>query len=137
MVSAFFAKKVHFLSPKHTSRCFTNKFSQESFDGDSFVSQSKFDAYAIIQSNRHLFCFRFSSHSEFEVKEKSGNFTAHVRTGTLSPSSQNRCWNLTRERGRVARQDVSQVAQNGHHMGSFCCLKHWDSCKGLPSCFLM
>ena len=47
----FFAKKVHFLSPKHASRCFANEFSQnycqESFDGDSFVNQSRFDACAV------------------------------------------------------------------------------------------
>ena len=43
-------QRVHFLPPKHASRCFSNEFSQhhwwESFDGDSFVSQSRFDAYA-------------------------------------------------------------------------------------------
>ena len=47
----FFAKKVHLLPPNHASRCFSNEFSQhywqESFDGDSFASQSRFDAYAI------------------------------------------------------------------------------------------
>ena len=49
-VISLFAKKVQFLPPKHTSRCFSNEFSQcywqESFDGDSFASQSRFDAYA-------------------------------------------------------------------------------------------
>ena len=49
-VISFFAKKVHFLPPKRASRCFSNEFSQnywqESFDGDSFVSKSSFDAYA-------------------------------------------------------------------------------------------
>ena len=48
--SVFFEEKVHFLPPKHASRCFSNEFSQrywqESFDGDSFASQSRFDAYA-------------------------------------------------------------------------------------------
>ena len=47
----FFAKKVQLLPPKHDSRCFSNEFSQhywqESLDGDSFASQSGFDAYAI------------------------------------------------------------------------------------------
>ena len=50
MCCQFLAKKVHFLPPKHASRLFSNEFSQhfsqESFDGDSFVSQSRFDAYA-------------------------------------------------------------------------------------------
>ena len=49
-VISFFAKKVHYLPPKHVSRCFSNEFSQqywlESFDGDSSVSQSSFDANA-------------------------------------------------------------------------------------------
>ena len=44
-VVRFFAKKEHILPPKHASRCFSNEFSQhywqESFDGDSFVSQSR------------------------------------------------------------------------------------------------
>ena len=50
MCCQFLAKKVHFLPPKHASRLFSNEFlehySQESFDGDSFVSSSRFDAYA-------------------------------------------------------------------------------------------
>ena len=49
-IISFFAKKVQFLPPKHASRYFSNEFSQhywqESFDGDSFASQSRFDAYA-------------------------------------------------------------------------------------------
>lgn len=44
-VIRFFTKKVHFLSPKHASRYFSNEFSQhywqESFDRDSFLSQSR------------------------------------------------------------------------------------------------
>ena len=43
-VISVFAKKVYFSPSKHASRCFSNEFSQhdwqESFDGDSFVSQS-------------------------------------------------------------------------------------------------
>ena len=50
MCYQFFAKKIQFLAPKHASRYFSNEFSQDywqgSFDGDSFVSQSRFDAYA-------------------------------------------------------------------------------------------
>ena len=49
-VISFFAKKIKFLPPKHTSRCFSNEFSQrywqEFFDGDSFACQSRFDACA-------------------------------------------------------------------------------------------
>ena len=49
-VISFFAKKVQFLLPKHAFRCFSNEFLQhywqESFDGDSFVSQSRFETYA-------------------------------------------------------------------------------------------
>ena len=49
---SFFAKKVHFLPPKHVSCCFSNEFLhhywQECFDGDSIVSQSRFDAYATV-----------------------------------------------------------------------------------------
>ena len=47
---SFFTRKVHFLPQKHASRYVSNEFShhywQEPFDGDSFVSQSRFDAYA-------------------------------------------------------------------------------------------
>ena len=56
VVSVFFSKKVHFLLLKHASRYFSSEFSQrywqESFDGDSFVSQSRFDAYAMYLSNK-------------------------------------------------------------------------------------
>ena len=49
-VISVFVKKVHFVPPKHASRCFSNEFSQrywqESFDRDPFASQSRFDAYA-------------------------------------------------------------------------------------------
>ena len=48
MCYQFFRKESTFFTTK--TRC-SNEFSQhdwqESFDGDSFVSQSKFDAYAI------------------------------------------------------------------------------------------
>ena len=57
-VVSFFAKKVQFLPPKHASRCFSNEFSQhhwqESFDGDSFASQSRFDAYASVECGHGL-----------------------------------------------------------------------------------
>ena len=58
-VISCFAKKVHFLSPKHASQCFSNEFSQhhwqESFDCDSFVDQSRYDAYAgLIEVHKHL-----------------------------------------------------------------------------------
>ena len=49
--SVFFAKKVYFLPPKHASRCcskeYSQNYSQGTFDGDSIVSQSRFDAYVI------------------------------------------------------------------------------------------
>ena len=51
MFSVFFAKAVNFLLPKHASRSFLNEFLQyywqEPFDGDSFGSQSRFEAYAV------------------------------------------------------------------------------------------
>ena len=54
VLSVFFAKKVHFLPLKHASRCFSNGFSQhywqESFDDDSFGSQSRFDAHVLSMS---------------------------------------------------------------------------------------
>jgi len=55
MYYQFFPKKVHFFPPKHASQCFSNEFLQhywqESFDSDSFGSQSWFDAYATCSSN--------------------------------------------------------------------------------------
>ena len=49
MCCQFFRKRAQF-NTKTRSQCFSNEFSQyywqESFDGDSFVSQSRFDAYA-------------------------------------------------------------------------------------------
>ena len=54
-VISFFAKKVQFLPRKHASRCFSNEFlqsyRQESFDSDSFASQSRFDAYAYLMTH--------------------------------------------------------------------------------------
>ena len=48
-VISFFANKVHYLPPKHASR---RNFRKESFDGDSFVSQSRFDAYSYVLNYR-------------------------------------------------------------------------------------
>ena len=57
-IASFFAKKVYFLPPKRASRCFSDEFSQhywqEYFDGDFFVNQSRFDAYAIEFSNNEM-----------------------------------------------------------------------------------
>ena len=51
-VISFFTKKVQFLPPKHASCCFFNEFSQrywqESFNDNSFASQSRFNTYAPI-----------------------------------------------------------------------------------------
>ena len=55
-VISFFVKKVHFLPRKHAPRCFLKEFShnywQESFDGDSFVSQSRLDANVLLNIAR-------------------------------------------------------------------------------------
>ena len=48
----FIRKESSHFTTKHASRCFSNEFSlyywQESFDGDSFVGQSRFGAYAML-----------------------------------------------------------------------------------------
>ena len=75
-VISFFAKKVQFLPPEHASRCLSKEFSQhywqEQFDGDSFISQSRFDACADLPNLKAASemygwgrdaprCFKFSS----------------------------------------------------------------------------
>ena len=46
------SQRMYAFSTKTTSRCFSNEllqhYVQESFDGYSFVSQSKFDTYAVL-----------------------------------------------------------------------------------------
>ena len=75
-----FAKKVHFLPPKHASRWFSNEFSQlywqESIDGDSFVSQARFDAYAgpamvvpIVDSEYEITSNKFSVNSAWSISK--------------------------------------------------------------------
>ena len=53
-VSLVFSQKSSLLRPKHASLCFSNEYSQqywqESCHGASFVSQSKFDAYAALST---------------------------------------------------------------------------------------
>ena len=77
---SFFAKKVQFLPPKHASRCFLNEFSQqswqESFDGDSFASQSRFHAFATSSANAFVrdkvlpVVFRFRTEHEVYTNEQ-------------------------------------------------------------------
>ena len=54
---------VNSIGVKHASRCFSNEFSQhhwqESFDGDSFINQSKFDDYALATMKPICLSFEF------------------------------------------------------------------------------
>ena len=51
---------MQFFPPKHASRCLLNEFSQnywqESFDGDSFASQSRFGAYVMHPNVNNYHC---------------------------------------------------------------------------------
>ena len=70
-VVSLLAKKVHYLPPKHFSNEFSYHYWQKSFDGDSFASQSRFDAYAdsntkpsIVYVTEQSLCHPISVHSQ-------------------------------------------------------------------------
>ena len=79
-VISLFVIKVHYLPQKHASRCFLNEFSQqswqESFDGDSFASQSRFHAFATSSANAFVrdkvlpVVFRFRTEHEVYTNER-------------------------------------------------------------------
>ena len=56
MCYQFYCKEIALITTKiHFSNEFSQHYWQESFDGDSFVSQSRFDTYANYYSTRFLY----------------------------------------------------------------------------------